>query len=232
MKPILAWFLIIQIGLSSPLSDTHHVESLQPRQDERTTHTGPTTSFHNDPPSSELGTVSPHLGQDEEAIQASHAAELNTDDPSSEPRDASLHSTTVEGRDEEPPKIMRCTVRVTDMFNKTQIDETRKWLEGLVKGSPKLDEHTTLPWAHDEIPHDDIDRWIAEGIFDEEMDKAEVVTGWGNVYLDDAGFEEVKNKIEWISSVEDMARYRCAECRAFSKSKVKTHRAFNPRDVN
>lgn len=67
----------------------------------------------------------------------SSTAHFNQKAAPSEPKGTSRHATSfqecAQGLPAIPPGTKRYAVFVTDVDNETQINETRKWLEGLVK---------------------------------------------------------------------------------------------------
>jgi hypothetical protein len=67
---------------------------------------------------------------------------------SPEPRDAPLESTPVEVRQDAPSETLMYTIYASDINNKAQVNDTRSWLEGLVKGKSKLHEELGFSGRH------------------------------------------------------------------------------------
>jgi hypothetical protein len=119
--------------------------------------------------------------------------------------DASISSTAVEARQRDEAAAISYTIHVTDENNQGQINETLKWLEGLVKDKSKMTER----------------RFFPEDIPDDENENYEKLAGWKHCLLDQAGYEEVKGKTEWIAGVYDPSQYLDVESRAISDNMKK-----------
>jgi hypothetical protein len=162
-------------------------------------------------------------------------AEGNTPRSSITPGDLDLPSTEATGDIslQEPrlstrqDEAKRYVVEVTDRNNKTQIDATLKWLEGLVKDKSKMTERKFFP---DDIPDDELQKLYDEGRWDDEIDNYDKLAGWKNCLLDQAGYEEVKGKTEWIAWVADFSRYVDVESRVISDD-MKKPKALRARKV-
>jgi hypothetical protein len=122
--------------------------------------------------------------------------------------DASHQEPRLSSRQDGQPEAKPYVVRVTNQNNEAQINDTRTWLEGLVKDKSKMYERKFLPA---DIPEEELQKLWDEGRWDDEIEKYEKLAGWGDCYLDQAGYDEVKGKTEWIESVEDYSVYRVVE---------------------
>jgi hypothetical protein len=138
--------------------------------------------------------------------------------------DISLQEPRLSTRQDE---AKRYVVEVTDRNNKTQIDATLKWLEGLVKDKSKMRERRFFP-KH--IPEDELQKLYDEGRWDAEINNYNKLTGWKNCLLDKAGYEEVKGKKEWIAWVAGSSQYVDVEARAISDD-MKKPKALRARKV-
>jgi len=122
--------------------------------------------------------------------------------PTKGPRDAPRRSKAVQSRDELPPGTKAYNVWVTDRANEAQIKETQEWLEGLVKDKSKMVIWKDYPWGKELKVPEEIEKLFDEGRV-EEVDKYEQVHGWWRLILDQAGYEEVQKKKEWIAEITE-----------------------------
>ncbi|KAF2832144.1 subtilisin-like protein [Ophiobolus disseminans] len=108
----------------------------------------------------------------------------------------------IEQRNELPPGTASYSAWVTDRNNGKQVNDTRIWLEGLVKDKSKMFQWKVFPWGKDiPLPQEEIEKLLDEGKFDE-FDKLRKPGGWFSLILDQAGYEEVSKKKEWIAHIE------------------------------
>jgi len=125
------------------------------------------------------------------------------DVPPVEPRADPRRSEVIETREELLPGTKSYSVWVTDRENESQISDTQKWLENLVKDKSQMFMWKDFPWGKEkEVPEDEINKLIDEGRFDE-IDKWQQVGGWWDVILDQAGYEEVAKKKDWIAYITE-----------------------------
>lgn len=113
----------------------------------------------------------------------------------------SITPVTVEIREEQPRETQSYIARATDRNNDTQTAETRKWLEGIVEDKSEMCEMGGFPWKPEEVPDEEMERFIDEGRFDE-IDKYQKRYAWTGLILDKAGCELVKAKTKWIREIE------------------------------
>ncbi|KAI4928970.1 hypothetical protein J4E85_005592 [Alternaria conjuncta] len=119
-----------------------------------------------------------------------------------EPRDVALGSTTVEVQQDVSSETRIYTVWASDVHNEAQVNETRTWLKGLVKDKDKMRDELGWNWdTVEDLPADEFDKLYDEGRLDEELDNFEVVRAWSGVILDQAGYEKVAAKTEWIEAI-------------------------------
>ena len=199
MRCLLAWLLFIQFGLSKPYSNSNNIGSVHPRHGEES---------------------SPKIS----------TAPSKQDVPSLAPNDASPHSRKVEKRDELPAGTHLYVVWVTDRENESHISETRKWLEGIVQDKSRITERTSFTWmTPEDVPEKELQKLWDEGRFDQEIDNYQRVDGWSNLLLDQAGYDTVSNKKEWIS---DIAKHMIdVEMIAVHGFKPKRPKSFEKRKV-
>jgi hypothetical protein len=117
---------------------------------------------------------------------------------------------TVQQRDEAPPATKTYAAWVTDQDNVAQVNETRIWLEGLVKDKSEMERSEWKTFTWDKAPHEELQKLWDEGRYDDEIGNYEKVGGWHRLILDAAGYEEVLGKKEWIRAVEDFHKYELA----------------------
>jgi hypothetical protein len=114
-------------------------------------------------------------------------------------------------RDEPPPKAY--TVYVTDELNEVQVEQTRIWLETLVKDKSKIRAMKGFPTGDAEPPWDELEQFVHDAdVWEQKLDAYEITLGWRGVLLDVAGYDAVLGKKEWIASIDDPSRYRVVEC--------------------
>jgi hypothetical protein len=145
-----------------------------------------------------------------EAMQSQEGRDLpagmpeipNDDATSSAPKDVPKQAADIKKRYELPPGTTSYIAWVTDRDNEKQINETRDWLEELVKDKSQLLMWRSFTWASaDDVPEDEIKKLYDEGRFDE-IDNYKKVGGWMGVILDQAGHDAVLQKKEWIRAIE------------------------------
>jgi hypothetical protein len=73
----------------------------------------------------------------------------------------------------------------------------------------------------EDIPDDELQKLWDEGKWDDEIENYEKLAGWKHCLLDQAGYEEVKGKTEWIAGVYDPSQYLDVESRAISDNMKK-----------
>ncbi|KAI4918471.1 hypothetical protein J4E90_002855 [Alternaria incomplexa] len=121
----------------------------------------------------------------------------------SEPRDVPLGSTTVEVQRDASSETRVYTVWASDVHNEAQVNETRTWLKSLVKDKDRMRDQLGWTWdTYEDFPREEWDRLADEGRLEEEFDNYEVVRCWSGVVLDQAGYEKVAAKTEWIEAIE------------------------------
>lgn len=132
---------------------------------------------------------------------------LREDVPLLEPKDTSLHSAAINKRDEELPKTKLYTAWVTDGGNEKQVNDTRDWLEELVKDKSQMDELRAFPWETEEdFPEDEIQKFWDKGKLKQEIDKFQRIYAWGGLVLDPAGYDTVSKKKEWIRDIQEVRK--------------------------
>ncbi|KAI4678050.1 uncharacterized protein J4E88_006568 [Alternaria novae-zelandiae] len=139
----------------------------------------------------------------EEASQKDVTPPVDQQAATSEPRDVPLGSTTVEVQRDASSETRVYTVWASDVHNEAQVNETRTWLKSLVKDKDRMRDQLGWTWdTYEDFPREEWDRLADEGRLEEEFDNYEVVRCWSGVVLDQAGYEKVAAKTEWIEAIE------------------------------
>ncbi|KAI4935539.1 uncharacterized protein J4E92_002830 [Alternaria infectoria] len=139
----------------------------------------------------------------EEASQKDVTPPVDQQAATSEPRDVPLGSTTVEVQRDASSEARVYTVWASDVHNEAQVNETRTWLKSLVKDKDRMRDQLGWTWdTYEDFPREEWDRLADEGRLEEEFDNYEVVRCWSGVVLDQAGYEKVAAKTEWIEAIE------------------------------
>jgi hypothetical protein len=129
-------------------------------------------------------------------------------------------STTVDARQENEPEAKPYIVWVTDPKNEAQINDTRTWLEGIVKDKSKMFERKYFP---SDIPEEELDKLWNEGRWDAEIESYDRLHAWSECFLDQSGYEQAKAKTEWVKVVEDYSIYRTVDYITLPRPKPKTY---------
>jgi len=146
----------------------------------------------------------------------------------SEPRDVPLESTTVEVQQDASSETRVYTVWASDVHNEAQVNETRTWLKSLVKDKDRMRDELGWTWdTIEDFPREEWDKLADEGRLEEEFDKYEVVRCWSGVVLDQAGYEKVAAKTEWIEAIR--ANLHTSDMIAVPKISTKTTQALEAR---
>ncbi|KAH6866620.1 peptidase S8/S53 domain-containing protein [Alternaria rosae] len=118
-------------------------------------------------------------------------------------RGVPLESTTVEVQQDAFSETRVYTVWASDVHNEAQVNETRIWLKGLVKDKDRMRDELGWNWdTVEDLPKEEFDRLYDEGRLEEELDNFEVVRAWSGVVLDQAGYEKVAAKTEWVKAIK------------------------------
>jgi hypothetical protein len=153
----------------------------------------------------------------------SSATTLQQDASPLEPKDTPLRPTTIDKRDENLPGTKSYAVWVTDRQNQSQVNETRKWLEGLVKDKSQIQEMRSFTWeTAEEMPEKELQKLWDEGRYDQEIEK---------YVLDPAGYTAVSDKKDWIRSIDDMGMWKSVEMIPVPEPNKKKSTTLKPRKV-
>ncbi|KAH4103844.1 hypothetical protein HBH70_097240 [Parastagonospora nodorum] len=142
------------------------------------------------------------INADDGITGRSHSSMMTRNVAQPELKDTPVTSANAAKRDEQAAETHSYIAYATDMKNDTQTAATRKWLEGIVKDKSKLFERRGFPWEPEEVPNDELQKLYDEGRWDEGIDSYEKPYAWSHLILDQAGFELIKAKKEWIETIE------------------------------
>jgi hypothetical protein len=128
-------------------------------------------------------------------------------EPPEQPGDGPSIEADVNKREELPPGTKSYSAWITDRENEKQINDTRIWLEGLVKDKSKMYMWKGFTWeSAADVPDDELDKLIDEGRYEAEIDKYKRVGGFTGLILDQQGYEAVAQKKEWIRHIYEPGR--------------------------
>jgi hypothetical protein len=103
-------------------------------------------------------------------------------------------TTAAKKGDDLPPGTQLYIAWATDMMNDSQTNETRVWLESIVKDKSRIRERKSFP----QIPEDELQKRYDSGRWGEDVDDYQKTISWTGLVLDDKGFNMVQEKKEWI----------------------------------
>ena len=119
---------------------------------------------------------------------------------------------------------------MTDEKNESQINQTREWLEVLVKDKSEMSAMTDFPWeTAADIPEDELQKLYDEGRWDQEIDKYQKTYAWTNLILDPAGYETVSKKKEWIRDIQATSQWKTVAMSPVPKFSPEPPRALESR---
>jgi hypothetical protein len=137
-----------------------------------------------------------------ERLEPSHeSTEPSTSDTSKSTRNVvaaetenTSATTAAKKGDDLPPGTQLYIAWATDMMNDSQTNETRVWLESIVKDKSRIRERKSFP----QIPEDELQKRYDSGRWGEDVDDYQKTISWTGLVLDDKGFNMVQEKKEWI----------------------------------
>jgi hypothetical protein len=171
-------------------------------------------------------------GQGSNALHKIHIVGSDGIVPSIKPKEAPFETKATVKRDDPLQGTQSYKAYVTDDKNDSQVNQTRDWLEELVKDKSQMIELKGFPWNDPaDVPDDDLQRFYDEGRWDEEMDKLEKTRGWMGLILDAAGYEIVAKKKEWIESIDAESRWKLVEMSPIPFHELNAPTTLRSRDV-